>query len=648
MTEEEDYDTDKHKKCPFDIMCDVLPDYYYVEEIITNFLARYPEGCLCASKCDQVISDKLNGSEIKTSGVLFVCDESLIFSSVYPQQLETLHELNVVENVTIDNKKLFIKGKSQVVTYEFTSKTDKVLSNVTSFFEMKGSIVRVNNNFIKPKKIKVVMLTIGSRGDVQPFICLALGMMARGYDVKIVTHSCFRDFVESHDIDFFPLSCDPKDLLKLCVNNTMFSVNFLRESFATFVPKIPTLLEEAWEGCRDANILISTPPALAGYHIAEKLKIRFINAFTMPCVMMNTQNEQNGWYSGTYNTISNFMTDQTMWMVIRKKINRWRRDVLRLPNKGYLESNETIFNSQKIVTLYCYSQIISPKHPDWNEYTYVTGYWRTNIDKSYKPDQSLVNFIKKYKGKCLLVSLGSIPVPNADEVYDVFITACRSLPEDKKHGMIICKGWSEAKIVSSDDILVCDELPFDIVIPHMKIVCHHGGAGTTGTCLTHKKPMIVMPFFGDQFYWGKCMQDCGIGIMIPYKELTQEKMCDAFKNMLVYDSPSYFRNAKSIGEMVAKEDGVNNAINIIEKNCDNSLIPPTFVPDSESLRCSNVECDKQFGYIKGKHHCRNCGGCFCDDCCKTKMTIPQFRYNEPVRVCSGCEKILRNKNLSAI
>lgn len=664
LTQPSIHNTDSYKKIPFDIICDIIPEYCDIEEIISQFLAKYPQGCLCASKCNQSISDKISGSEVKAFGVMFVCNDNLIFSSVFPNQVETVHELNIIEQISIENKKMTIIGKNQIIVYEFDSKTNKTLYTISSFFKENNNIITINNNFIKPNKFRVVMLTIGSRGDVQPFICLALGMMVRGYSVKIVTHSCFKDFVESYDIDFHPLSCDPKDLLKLCVENTMFSVNFVRDSFEAFVSKIPTLLNEAWEGCRDANILIATPTALAGYHIAEKLKIRFYNAFTMPytntsdqaniMMAMSVNKQQNGWYTNAYNIISNFVTDQAIWTAVRKAINRWRRDILRLPNKGYLESNNTIFNTQKIITLYCYSPIISPKHSEWNEHIHVTGYWRNNVNGQYKPDPELIKFIKKFnvidqnqrtEKRCILVTFGSIPIPNADEVYNMFINSCNLLSQNKPHGIIICTGWSKSKLISSENVYVCDELPFDIILPHMKIVCHHGGAGTTASCLVHKKPTIVVPFFGDQYYWGKCVQDLQISKVIPYRELNQEIVYQAFRDMLLHDSPPCFTNAKRIGDQVAQENGIENAINIIESNDNNAFIPPTFVPDKECLICSNVDCDKQFGYLVGKHHCRNCGGCFCDDCCKTRLPIPRFRYDKPERVCLNCKKILSNKNL---
>lgn len=632
------------KACAFDIICQVIPDYQKVAENIQAFLERNPDGCMFASNSDQTTVEKISGSEVKSQGIVFACEDSLIFAGVnHGGRLETTHSLNTVENVTVDGKKLIIKGKHQVYTYEFKDKMNKVLSFVTSFFEMKNSAIRVKNNFIKPKKIKVVMLTIGSRGDVQPFISLALGMMEKGYDVKIVTHKCFDEFIIVHGIEFHPLSCDPKELMRLCVNNSMFSVNFVKESFRTFLPSVPKLLEESWEGCKDASILISTPTSIAGYHIAERLQIPFFNAFTMPftgttkqenvMTMVSTEENQQTWYSGTYNYLSNAVTDTSTWMTMRKKINRWRRETLGLPDKGYMETNNTVFKTQKIITLYCYSPTIFEKPSDWSDHIHVTGYWRSNIEPNFVPSPELNNFLKKHPNP-VLVSFGSIPIPKADNFYKTIVRACGSnnLP------VIICKGWTSTDLESSEYVLISGEIPYDYILPKVKMFIHHGGAGTTASCLYNKKPMIIIPFFGDQFFWGKRVQDLGIGHAILYTEIDEENLFDKIRDLDKYNDKQ--RAISGIGRIVENETGVTNAIKLIELNSERSYVPPSYVADSEFLRCSNHECNSKFTYTNRKHHCRACGSIFCNKCCGNYVQIPKYRYDEPVRVCLECYPIV--------
>jgi len=94
------------------------------------------------------------------------------------------------------------------------------------FDDPKASIL----NFKPPKPMRVTCLTIGSRGDVQPYIALAKGLMADGHKVKIATHSEFESWIRSHGIEFAPVSGDPGELMRICIQYGMFTVSFLKEA----------------------------------------------------------------------------------------------------------------------------------------------------------------------------------------------------------------------------------------------------------------------------------------------------------------------------------------------------------------------------------------------------------------------------------
>lgn len=641
----------------FDMLCKLIPSYDYYAEGVAMYLEKYPKGCKAVAGCDQSILDPDTGVKTTRDGIMFGSDDKLTFigfGRTTHTFYETTHMINTVENITIDKKKINITDEGQIFIYTF-KKNIEVIKHVSDIFDIRASCIRVGNNFFRPNKTKIVMLTIGSRGDVQPFISLGLGLMDRGYDVKIVTHSCFQDFVTSHDIEFYPLSCDPKELMRLCISNAMMSVNFMKDSFKTFLPLIPTILQEAWQGCRDADILIATPTSLAGYHIAEKLQIPFFNAFTMPftytteqknvMTMMSSKKEKQTWYTSAYNYLADAMADKTLWLSIRSKINRWRVNTLGLHEKGYFETNNSIFHAQKVQTLYCYSSAIYEKPTDWSNNIHVTGYWRNSIETEFVPSEDLQKFLRKHKNP-VLISFGSISLPDPKLFYDTFIRVC------KRFGLptIVCKGWTDCDLQSEETVFVTEELPYDYLLPDVKFMIHHGGAGTTASCLYHKKPMLIIPFFGDQYFWGSRIAELGVGKVLPFKDIdtkdtSKGNLYDAVKELTKNDSLCQAL-INGIGDIVSKEDGIQTAIRIIEKQSTTALIPPSYIPDAETLRCSNVECDKPFGVLGGllgggRHHCRNCGKCFCGDCSRYFVPIPKYRYDDPVRVCKECHpKIL--------
>lgn len=120
--------------------------------------------------------------------------------------------------------------------------------------------------------LHVVCLTIGSRGDVQPYIALALGLQEEGHRVTIVTHEEYKEWVQTFGVGHRTAGGDPGALMKLSVENKMFSPQFFKESLGNFRKWLDELLVDAWEACKDADVLLESPSAMAGVHIAEALR----------------------------------------------------------------------------------------------------------------------------------------------------------------------------------------------------------------------------------------------------------------------------------------------------------------------------------------------------------------------------------------
>jgi sterol 3beta-glucosyltransferase len=112
------------------------------------------------------------------------------------------------------------------------------------------------------------------RGDVQPFIALALGLEKSGHHVTIATHEAHREFVTDYNIKFFPLAGkslnfnrpltfigDPKKLMKLCVDNGMFSISFMKEAYGSYMTFIDELMVTSWEATKGGtDVIVQNPP----------------------------------------------------------------------------------------------------------------------------------------------------------------------------------------------------------------------------------------------------------------------------------------------------------------------------------------------------------------------------------------------------
>lgn len=394
-------------------------------------------------------------------------------------------------------------------------------------------------DFKPAESLRITCLTIGSRGDVQPYIALCKGLLAEGHRPRIATHGEFKDWIESHGIEFRLVEGDPSELMQLCIENGTFTWAFLKEANSKFRGWLDELLASAWTACQDTDLLIESPSAMAGIHIAEALRIPYFRAFTMPWSRTRayphafiTPGQKMG---GGYNSLTYVMFDNVFWKAMASQVNRWRNTLLGLPNTT-LEKQHI----NKVPFLYNFSPFVVPPPLDYSDWIRVTGYWFLDEggDK-WQPPQDLVDFIEKARAdekKIVYVGFGSIIVPDPGKMTQEVIDAV--LKADVR--CILSKGWSdrmepaasaatgsekqttagaahpEPKVepVLPPEIFTIKSAPHDWLFKQIDAAAHHGGSGTTGASLRAGIPTIIRPFFGDQFFFGNRVEDLGVGICL--------------------------------------------------------------------------------------------------------------------------------------
>ena len=113
-------------------------------------------------------------------------------------------------------------------------------------------------------------------------------------------------------------------------------------------------------------------------------------------------------------------------------------------------------------------------------------------------------------------------------------------------------------------VLFVDDVPHDWLFPRVSAVVHHGGAGTTASGLRYGKPTLVIPFAGDQTFWGNQVYRAGCGPKpVPRANLTVRRLTKALLNLK--SGSSYYENARHISELLGREHGVRVAADLIEQ-----------------------------------------------------------------------------------
>jgi len=418
---------------------------------------------------------------------------------------------------------------------------------------------------IKPEtSYRITLLTIGSRGDVQPYIALGLGLKKEGHFVRIVTHKEFQDWILGHGLDFKEIAGNPTELMSLMVSHGSMNVGLIKEASSKFRGWISELLNSSWEACQGTDILIESPSAMAGIHIAEALNIPYFRAFTMPWTRTRAYphafivpDQKKG---GSYNYLTHVLFENVFWKGISGQVNKWRKEVLNLS-----KTNLDMLQQSKVPFLYNISPTVFPPPVDFNDWIKVTGYWFLDEAINYDPPQELKDFINQARidnKKLVYIGFGSIVVSNPKELTQAVVDAV--LDSDVR--CILNKGWSERlggsnqiEIELPYEVFNAGSLPHDWLFPQIDAAVHHGGSGTTGATLRAGLPTIIKPFFADQFFYASRVEDIGVGISL--KKLNVQSLSKALREATTDNR--MITKARVIGEKIRKENGVSNAIDTI-------------------------------------------------------------------------------------
>ncbi len=396
--------------------------------------------------------------------------------------------------------------------------------------------------------MRTCMMTIGTRGDVQPFVALGLGLRAAGHEVTIATLAEFKALVEGYGLQHDTLRGDYLKAAQTMSDDgiTKKLVNPLRRMRLYAEMARETLVDE-WASAQGAELLIYSPTAMGGYHIAEKLGIPAFAAFPTP-LYSPTKAFPSPFFPfgnlGPFNKLSHRLFARLGPAVYRRPLGEWRREVLGLPPaKG-----ETVLRGKAVTKLYGYSEVVSPRPADWDESSQITGYWFLDSAADWLPPAALVDFLRDGPPP-VYIGFGSMFMNGGARKGEMVVEALKLAGQRG----IVATGWGGLAVDGvSDNLFVVEDVPYDWLFPQAAAVVHHGGAGTTGAALRAGKPTLVCPFVTDQFFWGRRMKALNVGPPpIAQWRLTAERLAEGIRS--------------AVGEAIRGEDGVGRAVAVIRE-----------------------------------------------------------------------------------
>lgn len=416
--------------------------------------------------------------------------------------------------------------------------------------------------------MRIAIIAMGSQGDVQPYIALGKGLKEVGHFVRLVTHENFEVLVTSHGLEFWPVKGNVQEIVESKEMRELLE----KGNFLAITSRTASLAQRAaidWaEGglaaCQGMDLLVAGVGGLyLGLSLAEKLRLPLLQAYIFPFtptkafpgVLFPQSLSRLG---GSFNRLSHNLLRQIMWQGSRTGDKLARQKVLDLPAAPFWGPyNAASLHHYPI--LYGFSSSVIPKPSDW-ENTHVTGYWFLDSAPDWTPPSGLMEFLQAGPPP-VYIGFGSMGNRDPEQTADLVLQA---LARTQQRGILL-SGWGGLRKENlPDTVCLVNSIPHSWLFSRVSAVVHHGGAGTTAAGLRAGVPSIIIPFFGDQSFWGHRVAELGVGPEpIPRKQLTVERLAQAIQRTVT--DKSMRQRAANLGSKIQAEDGVAKAVAIVQE-----------------------------------------------------------------------------------
>jgi sterol 3beta-glucosyltransferase len=405
--------------------------------------------------------------------------------------------------------------------------------------------------------MQVTVLTVGSRGDVQPFVAFGAALQGSGHRVRICTHPGFQALVEGQGVEFAPLAQGA-----LARRGETEEGRRWAEHGSRWMPAWVGLLQDARSvarrrlrdaaaGCDGADVIVaSNLTQLLGWQLSRDLGVPLVRALL---------NAPSYWMARRSRPPVARALRQLAWLGARPWLNGVRRDALGRPPLPLREPIGALDAARQLV-LYPFSPAVFPSPTGWGGATEVTGYWFLDRAVDPEPSPALRAFLEAGPAP-VYVGFG---VQIDHDPPTTTATTVEALRRAGQRGVLQRPPESLAGVALGDDMLAIGGVAHGWLFPQCAAVVHHGAAGTTATALRAGAPAVIVPHNSDQFSWGRRMAELRISPPpIPRRRLTVDRLERAVTAATT--DPGLRGRAEALAVRIRGEDGVARAVEAFER-----------------------------------------------------------------------------------
>ena len=396
-----------------------------------------------------------------------------------------------------------------------------------------------------------LLITTGSRGDVQPFLVLARALSEAGAHPVVAAPRRFDNLAARFGVEFIGLDDSILDLQDELVGaGPVRAVRSLGRIRPLMRRWLNDLAELAHGEAGRADIAVFTQKVLGGASLAERLKIP-----GLPAQLIPTGPPTSAFRAPLAPVGTPRLLRRASWLLVGAAEAPWRRMVAQWRSAGLGLKTRPIPFSRIVASrgiLSAWSPRLLAAPPEWHSSQSPLGFWRSRETGTLPPD--IERFLADGPPP-VVIGFGSMrhddPARLAREVVDGLRRAGRK--------GILLAGWSGLSVSGGGDILAVEEVPLGGLLPRAAAIVHHGGVGTVGAALHAGTPQVISPFFGDQSFWAGRLRELGVAPR-PLMRITGEALAERLRA-----ADALADTAGALGEVMADEDGCAAALGRINQ-----------------------------------------------------------------------------------
>jgi len=418
---------------------------------------------------------------------------------------------------------------------------------------------------------RIVFATFGSLGDLHPYVAVARALAARGHRPLIASFAEYGDAVEAAGVGFAPMRPGmggfgrKTAIMEQLIDPWRGPEFMVREMF---MPHLRASYDDLARACRDADLLVTHPLAFAGPLLAQKEGMRWVSTALSPMTLFSAIDPPLFPAAPWMRWARALGPTPYRWIfrIPRAVARRWERPLhefraeLGLPATDVIAQFEGQFSPRLHLALF--SRVLAAPQPDWPLNTLVCGFpLYDGAPLDARTQSGLEAFLASGEPP-IVFGLGSSAVMVAGEFWQAAIATARVL----ERRAILLTGSPPGSLGALPPAVKAFEyLPYSAVFPRALAVVHSGGIGTLAQALVAGRPQLIVPVAFDQPDNARRTVELGVARSIPFEKASASAMARQLAVLLA--APDCAMRARSIGETVAREDGVRTACDALEGIC---------------------------------------------------------------------------------